>query len=306
MAYRSAHLVTPYRRLRRRYCRLKPDGRMPRPRFSCHDTRTHPWWNAKLGAGRENSPTCPRCQGIEDYATGRAESAEHWPAEPGRSPTRHRGRGGVLSSGCVLAGIGRRPGRRLAGRESARNLGLGSHRSAREWVSALFRPGDEGMAKEADASHRLAVEAGLAYLEAHATVSRRRIDGEIERVRGEGLVVAAFRQRTSRAGDPQLHTHALVANVVEHIDGGWGAHSRHLSPRPHGRPITRRCCAASDRPAARPGTTVTPRSRAWTTAGGVRRRAEIEAMLAERGPARRPRSRPSHPSGRVRRRSADA
>ena len=83
--------------------------------------------------------------------------------------------------------------------------------------------GDEGLAKEVAASHRVAVEAGLAYLEAHATVSRRRINGEIERVRGEGLVVAAFGHRTSRAGDPQLHTHALVANVVEHIDGGSGA-----------------------------------------------------------------------------------
>jgi TrwC relaxase/AAA domain len=79
------------------------------------------------------------------------------------------------------------------------------------------------MAKEVAASHRVAVEAGVAYLEAHATVSRRRIYGEIEQVRGEGLVVAAFGHRTSRAGDPQLDTHALVANVVEHIDGGSGA-----------------------------------------------------------------------------------
>jgi len=30
--------------------------------------------------------------------------------------------------------------------------------------------------------------------------------------KGEGLTVATFRHRTSRAGDPQLHTHAVVAN----------------------------------------------------------------------------------------------
>jgi conjugative relaxase-like TrwC/TraI family protein len=77
--------------------------------------------------------------------------------------------------------------------------------------------------KEVAASHGAAVAAGLAYLEGHATVSRRRVGGEIELVKGEGLVVAAFRHRTSRAGDPQLHSHALVANVVEHVDGGSGA-----------------------------------------------------------------------------------
>ncbi|HEX7197783.1 MAG TPA: MobF family relaxase, partial [Candidatus Limnocylindria bacterium] len=57
----------------------------------------------------------------------------------------------------------------------------------------------------------------------HATVTRRRVDGQIEIVRAEGLVTAAFRHRTSRAGDPQVHTHCLAANVVERIDGGWGA-----------------------------------------------------------------------------------
>jgi conjugative relaxase-like TrwC/TraI family protein len=32
--------------------------------------------------------------------------------------------------------------------------------------------------------------------------------------RGRGFVAAAFRHRMSRAGDPQLHTHVLVANLV--------------------------------------------------------------------------------------------
>ena len=38
-------------------------------------------------------------------------------------------------------------------------------------------------------------------------------------IAGRGLVAAAFRQRTSRLGDPQLHTHVLVANLVEGDDG---------------------------------------------------------------------------------------
>ena len=40
---------------------------------------------------------------------------------------------------------------------------------------------------------------------------------------GRGVVAAMFRHRTSRAGDPLLHWHTLVANLVEGPDGRWGA-----------------------------------------------------------------------------------
>ena len=36
-------------------------------------------------------------------------------------------------------------------------------------------------------------------------------------------MAAAFRHRTSRAGDPQLHTHVLVANLGRGPDGRWSA-----------------------------------------------------------------------------------
>jgi chorismate mutase len=87
----------------------------------------------------------------------------------------------------------------------------------------LYGLGGRGVAKEVAAAHDAAVAAGLAYLEWHAVVSRRRVDGEIHQIRGEGLAAAVFWHRTSRAGDPQLHSHALVPNVVERIDGGTGA-----------------------------------------------------------------------------------
>ncbi len=38
-----------------------------------------------------------------------------------------------------------------------------------------------------------------------------------------GVVAAAFRHRTSRAADPLLHWHVLVANLVEGADGRWSA-----------------------------------------------------------------------------------
>jgi hypothetical protein len=136
------------------------------------------------------------------------------------------------------------------------------------------------------------VEAGLAYLEAHATVSRRRINGEIERVRGEGLVVAAFGHRTSRAGDPQLHTHALVANVVEHIDGGSGAiHSPVLYRHARTAGFIYQAVLRGEL-TDRLGVRWDPVHNGYAEIEGMdrrllevfsKRRAEIEAALAERG-----------------------
>jgi conjugative relaxase-like TrwC/TraI family protein len=98
---------------------------------------------------------------------------------------------------AALGGVDPMTGRRLAGREGARRTpGWDLTFSAPKSVSVLYGLGDEGVAKEVATAHSAAVSTGLAYLEEHATVSRRRIDGEIEQVKGEGLVVAAFRYRT--------------------------------------------------------------------------------------------------------------
>ena len=40
-------------------------------------------------------------------------------------------------------------------------------------------------------------------------------------VDAEGIVAATFRQHTSRALDPQLHTHVVIANRVKSPDGRW-------------------------------------------------------------------------------------
>ena len=62
----------------------------------------------------------------------------------------------------------------------------------------------------------------LGYLEREAGEVRRGKDGR-DRLPGGGFVAAAFRHRTSRAGDPQLHTHVLVANMTRGSDGRWSA-----------------------------------------------------------------------------------
>ena len=69
-------------------------------------------------------------------------------------------------------------------------------------------------------AHDEAVRDALGYVERHAAVTRRG-PGGMHAIAGNGLVAAAFRHRTSRAGDPQLHTHVLVANLTLGADGQW-------------------------------------------------------------------------------------
>jgi len=54
-------------------------------------------------------------------------------------------------------------------------------------------------------------------------VARQQTDGVRRRVATSGFAVAGFAHRTSREGDPQLHTHCLIANLVHRADGSFVA-----------------------------------------------------------------------------------
>ncbi len=92
--------------------------------------------------------------------------------------------------------------------------------SAPKSVSVLWALGGATAQAEVAQAHRAAVLAALAYLDAHAALSRRGTDG-VEQIRTAGFAAALFDHRTSRAGDPQLHTHALVPNKLLCADGIW-------------------------------------------------------------------------------------
>jgi conjugative relaxase-like TrwC/TraI family protein len=94
--------------------------------------------------------------------------------------------------------------------------------SAPKSVSVLWGLGDTEVSKAVRRAHDGAVVEALGYLERHATMARRGANG-VRRIGAGGLVAAGFRHRTSRAGDPQLHTHVLVANAVCGEDGRWSA-----------------------------------------------------------------------------------
>ena len=87
----------------------------------------------------------------------------------------------------------------------------------------LFALGEGEVSRDVKLAHEAAVGAALGYVEREAAFGRRRGQGGMVPVRGEGFVAAAFQHRTSRAGDPLLHHHVLVANLVRDGQGRWGA-----------------------------------------------------------------------------------
>jgi conjugative relaxase-like TrwC/TraI family protein len=92
--------------------------------------------------------------------------------------------------------------------------------SAPKSVSLLWALGSEAVADTVMTAHRDAVAAALGFLEEHAATARLQTDGIRRHVPTHGWVVAEFVHRTSREGDPQLHTHCLVPNLVQReVDG---------------------------------------------------------------------------------------
>ncbi len=178
---------------------------------------------AKLGVGQEGYYLSRVASGLEDYYSGAGEIDGAW-----RGTGAHRlGLTGPVEGKALRAlmdGVHPDGGQRLAGRAGrARVPGWDLTFSAPKSVSVLYGLGGPAVADAVAAAHERAVDEALSWLEAHATVSRRRLGGQVTTVAGEGLVVAGFRHRTSRLGDPQLHTHALAINVVERDDGTWGS-----------------------------------------------------------------------------------
>jgi conjugative relaxase-like TrwC/TraI family protein len=90
--------------------------------------------------------------------------------------------------------------------------------SAPKSVSVLWGLGDETTRAQVVTAHDAAVAAAMGWIERHAT-TRLRIDGQVCVVDADGITAALYRQHTSRSGDPQLHTHAVIANRVLAPDG---------------------------------------------------------------------------------------
>jgi len=107
-------------------------------------------------------------------------------------------------------------------RRAARRPGYDLTFSAPKSVSLLWTFGSPEVRDTVSVAHDQAVAGVIDQLSGEACVVRRGRDGK-DAYAGAGFLAAGFRHRTSRAGDPQLHTHVLIPNVVLGPDGRWSA-----------------------------------------------------------------------------------
>ncbi len=158
-------------------------------------------------------------KGREDYYQGGGEAPGAWHGHGAQQ----LGLGGRVEDEPFTAVLaGHRPddgGKLRSSTGPSRLAGFDLTFSAPKSVSILFGVGEPAIAAAVRDAHDEAVRQALGYMEREATFTRRGTNGR-QVLRGGGLVVAAFRHRTSRAGDPQLHTHAVVANTT-FADGRW-------------------------------------------------------------------------------------
>ncbi len=89
-------------------------------------------------------------------------------------------------------------------------------------VSLLWAAGTAEQRAAIEGAHRRAVEAALGFIEREGLVLVRSGAGGKQKDRPSDLIVARYDHYTTREGDPNIHTHAVVMNV---------AGARHASTR---------------------------------------------------------------------------
>jgi conjugative relaxase-like TrwC/TraI family protein len=115
-------------------------------------------------------------------------------------------------------------GRRLAGPIGRATIpGFDLTFSVPKSVSLLWALGDDPTRAAIWRAQRAGVADAVRYLETEAAWGRLGAGGAASWFQGSGLLAAAFEHRTSRAGDPHIHTHVLVANRIDRPDGLYGA-----------------------------------------------------------------------------------
>ena len=88
-------------------------------------------------------------------------------------------------------------------------------------ISASWAVADTATRRQLQAAYDVSLGAVVDYVQANAVASRKGVNG-VERIDvPDGAAIARFDHYTSRAGDPQLHTHLLVMNRVLCSDGKW-------------------------------------------------------------------------------------
>ena len=176
----------------------------------------------KLGAGQETYYLEKVAQGAEDYYSGEGEAEGQWKGAGARELGLENEVGAEQLT-AMLTGLDPASGALLVGSRGVSGgrgpvPGFDLTFSAPKSVSLLWALGDPATQAAVRKAHERSLDAALSYMQRQACWTRRGAGGA-EFVPGSGYLAAAFRHRSSRAGDPQLHTHVLIANATKGPDG---------------------------------------------------------------------------------------
>jgi conjugative relaxase-like TrwC/TraI family protein len=175
----------------------------------------------KLGIGQERYYLDKVAEGAEDYYSGEGEAEGQWLGDAAKE----LGLDGAVEAAQLTALLtGRNPAtgeplglRAVGGRGAVPGFDLTF--SVPKSASLLWALGDAETSTAVTAATESALDAALDYLQREACWTRRGADAEF--VKGNGFLAAGFRHRSSRAGDPQVHIHTLIANATQGPDGKW-------------------------------------------------------------------------------------
>ncbi len=173
-----------------------------------------------IAGGGEGYYVAAVAEGVDEYYRGVGEAPGWWAGDTAGIELGLAGEVAPEDLKSVWSGLDPRTGEQL-GRFANRSVGgFDLCWRAPKSVSMMFAFGDPEISREVRQAHDLAVAEAFRYLEANAAGTRTGRGGlQMEPV--DGFVAAMFRHRTSRTGDPHLHTHVLVANMVRSADGRW-------------------------------------------------------------------------------------
>jgi conjugative relaxase-like TrwC/TraI family protein len=175
----------------------------------------------KLGIGQERYYLDKVAEGAEDYYSGEGEAEGQWLGDAAKELDLD---GAVEADQLTAMLTGRNPAtgeplglRAVGGRGAVPGFDLTF--SIPKSASLLWALGDAETSAAVTAATESALGAALDYLQREACWTRRGADAEF--VKGNGFLAAGFRHRSSRAGDPQVHIHTLIANATQGPDGKW-------------------------------------------------------------------------------------
>jgi conjugative relaxase-like TrwC/TraI family protein len=176
---------------------------------------------AKLSVGREEYYTRELATDHEAYLSGHGESPGRWYGA-GASCLGLGGEASVAGFEAMFEGRDPTTGE-LLGRPHGGNAVPAFDVVLRptKSVSVLYGLGDPATGRAVLEAHHAGLAEAVGYLDEQ--LGARRGHGGHEHVSGQGLLAVGFDHRTSREGDPLLHTHLVIANRVQGPDGRWTA-----------------------------------------------------------------------------------